>query len=86
MAGPAAANNPEEASGEQAARHRVIIAAAVAAMFGENARILAIYAADKGSPAEWTRHGRASLQNSHTLEWALAARSLAGHDPGAIKR
>jgi len=86
MAGPVEANNPEETAGDQAARHRVLIAAAVAALFGEHASILGIHAAETGSPAEWTRHGRASLQNSHRLEWTLAARSLARHDPGAFKR
>ncbi len=46
-------------------RHLVLIAAAVGAVCGENARILGIAPAGQPRADAWTRSGRATIHNSH---------------------
>ncbi len=66
-------------------RHRVLIAAAVAAVVGPGARILGIMPAS-AEPAAWTRSGRAAIHGSHNWSRGSSAiRSLASSGPGAMK-
>ena len=45
--------------------HRVVIAAAVAALLGKRARVRQIRALDYRVHSRWSRQGRAVLQSSH---------------------
>jgi hypothetical protein len=62
--------------------HRVLIAAAVAAVCGENARILGIAPAEVKARNAWTIAGRINLQSSHRP--AKPARPWQG--PGVTKK
>jgi hypothetical protein len=51
-------------------RHRILIAAAVAAVCGPAARVLSIKPSVRSaaaSPSAWTRQGRIAVQSSHSL-------------------
>jgi len=65
-------------------RHLVLVVAAVAAVCGENARILGIVPAVATAGNAWTHAGRLSIQGSHrTGRPAFALRTLAKPYPGA---
>jgi hypothetical protein len=57
--------NSQEA--EQKRRDRVVIAAAVAAVFGQRASIRAIRAVPGHAEGEWMREGRLSVQAAHRM-------------------
>jgi len=48
-------------------RDRVIIAAAVAALFGRRAAIRQVRAIADDSGSDWTREGRLAIQTSHRM-------------------
>jgi hypothetical protein len=62
--------------------HRVLIAAAAAFVFGNNARLRGIRPAGTGSA--WTRQGRKGLLSSHNFR--SRGRKPGTHDPGAMKK
>ncbi|HVX66790.1 MAG TPA: hypothetical protein VHA11_09325 [Bryobacteraceae bacterium] len=67
-------------------RHRVLIAAAVAAVCGENARILGIAPA-RSTRNAWTVAGRVTIHRSHRPSGTPgSARLLAKQDPGATTK
>jgi hypothetical protein len=61
----------EENEIEQWRRDRVIIASAVAALFGAPATIRRIRAVPGHHKGAWTREGRLAVQNSHRMPAAL---------------
>lgn len=67
--------------------HLAIIAAAVAAVCGDRARILAIAPAGTGAENAWGRSGRIAIHGSHRLpDRDGIARLLTKQDPGATNR
>ena len=57
--------------------HRVVIAAAVAALLGKRARVRQIRALDYRVHSRWSRQGRIQVQSSHNLgalRWGMPAR------------
>jgi hypothetical protein len=68
-------------------RQRVLIAAAVAAVCGEHARILGIAPAAAATRNAWTLAGRITIHNSHRPSGTPgSARLLAKQDPGANRK
>ncbi len=67
---------------EQLRIDRVLIAAAVAALFGESARVRRVRAIPGREQGEWLREGRLSIQSSHSRGAPLArmARNLGTRD------
>jgi hypothetical protein len=63
------ANSPDA---EQKRRDRVVIAAAVAAVFGRRASIRAIRPVPGHAEGEWMREGRLAVQTSHRMPAPLA--------------
>jgi len=66
-------SEPESAEFET---HRVIIAAAVATLFGGVAEIREIHAVPEHAPGSWVRQGRTAIQTSHGVAPLVAAGSL----------
>ncbi len=65
----------------QRERHKVIIAAAVAAVLGTRARIRRITATREPSAAAWVRQGRADIHGSHTA-YGMEMRPMPVGRPG----
>jgi hypothetical protein len=66
-------------------RHRVLIAATVAAVYGNNARVLGIVPAAADVRGSWARAGREAIHNSHQPSGqAGTARLLEKKNPGAL--
>jgi hypothetical protein len=67
--------------------HRVLIAAAVAAVCGANARILGVVPVEAAARNQWGRLGRIAIHGSHSLPRKDGiTRLLAKQDPGARKK